>query len=564
MPTLPDPTPFQIDPGPSAAASQCEPTFAPLRVLVGVGLLVCDRDGRILCMHPATNAGILAFSRGGILVGDSIVSVFDLGPSGWERLAGSLLIEPGRGDRAAGGNRAADDVRQPSANSVLRLIRLRLDAGRGDADPTSVYDLFASVFNAGNGVADGLILITVIDSTRLARVEGEIVDLRSRLVESERARSRLNDLRAELASDRGPDRSGQEMIGDSLALRRVREQVSRVSPTSTTVLIQGETGSGKELVARLVHAQSPRRAQAFVAVNCAAMPESLLESELFGHERGAFTGADRRKLGKFELADGGTLFLDEVAEMPLAAQAKLLRVLQERTFERVGGVESVKVDVRLVAATHRDLARQVERSRFREDLFYRLMVFRIDVPPLRDRKEDLRALVEHLHERFARRMARPVVPLSERSMRRLVGYHWPGNVRELANTVERATLLSDGVALEIDLPQSPLGLPAGGGSIPLEAGRGGNTAGRAQAGGPAQLGGGGSTSSASSDILLDLSLEQLQRLQIVHALEMCSQRVFGDDGAAARLEINPRTLLSRMDKFGIPRPRMARASERRG
>src|SRR5690606_21760722 len=207
--------------------------------------------------------------------------------------------------------------------------------------------------------------------------------------------------------------------------------------------------------------KSRRAPQAFVAVNCAALPETLIESELFGHERGAFTGADRQRLGKFELADGGTLFLDEIAELSPAAQAKLLRVLQNGQFERVGGAETIRVDVRLVAATHRDLAKQVERGRFREDLFYRLNVFRIDAPPLRDRRDDLRALIEHLHEKHARRMGRAVLPISDRSMRRVLAYRWPGNVRELENAVERATLLADGGELEIELPESPAPVSGG-------------------------------------------------------------------------------------------------------
>jgi transcriptional regulator with GAF, ATPase, and Fis domain len=236
------------------------------------------------------------------------------------------------------------------------------------------------------------------------------------------------------------------------------------------------------------------------------------------------------------LADGGTLFLDEIAELPLQSQAKLLRVLQDGLLERVGGTETVKVNVRLIAATHRDLARQVERGRFREDLFYRLNVFKIEVPPLRARKEDLKVLAEHLHDRVARRMARPVLPLSERSVRRLLSYDWPGNVRELANAVERATLLADGPELEIEPPDSPLS--AGSGRAAESAGMG--------------------ESPQPTDVLLDLTLEQLQRLHITHALERSGHRVFGPGGAAERLEINPRTLLSRMDKYGILRPREAR------
>jgi DNA-binding NtrC family response regulator len=380
--------------------------------------------------------------------------------------------------------------------------------------------------------------VTLHDATARLAAESELASLRARLSESEQTRQRLTTLQQELVEEAAP-----QMIGTSAPLQRVRDQVARVGPTDTTVLIHGETGSGKELVARAIHAASPRRGQAFVAVNCAALPETLIESELFGHERGAFTGADRRRLGKFELADGGTLFLDEIAELPLPAQAKLLRVIQESAFERVGGAETVKVNVRLLAATHRDLARQVERGRFREDLFYRLNVFKISVPPLRERVEDAKALITHLHEQFARRMGKPVLPISDLTLRRVMAYPWPGNVRELANAVERATLLADGAVLDIELPDSPL--PE---SLPASA----NAQRRGPQAAPAQ----------TRDILLDLSFEQLQRLHITHALETSAYRVFGTSGAAARLDVNPNTLLAKMDKFGIPRPRLMKRARK--
>jgi len=441
----------------------------------------------------------------------------------------SLFAETGGGGGGGGGG--AD--RRPS--QVFSGSVRNLTVVGGDVMVDVICEPLGAEAGQACGGAAGL--VTLIDVSARHRAEVELVGLRSVLAESERARTRLTSLQQELASEH----QAPEMIGASVALRRVREQVARVGPTGTTVLIHGETGSGKELVARSIHATSPRRGQAFIAVNCAALPESLIESELFGHERGAFTGADKRRLGKFELADGGTLFLDEIAELPLQAQAKLLRVIQESAFERVGGAETVKVDVRLLAATHRDLARQVERGRFREDVFYRLNVFKIEVPPLRERQEDLRALAEHLHAQIARRMGRPVLPLSDSSLRRLIAYAWPGNVRELANAVERATLLADGGQLEIELPEAPI----------MEGGEG-----RAGAGG----GSAGSRGAvpATRDILLELTLEQLQRLQITHALETCGYRVFGPGGAAEKLDVNPNTLLSRMDKFGIPRPRLVK------
>jgi transcriptional regulator with GAF, ATPase, and Fis domain len=458
-------------------------------------------------------------------------------------LIGSVLtdwLEPGGVEQGAG----------PQGGAVGRLWREALLHGRATLQGARVRGPAgrAWVDVAVRRHGEGWFVVTVTDATARVTAETEAARLRDRLAESERARMRLRSLQEELAGASGGGAGGGPpvMIGASAALRRVREQVARVAPTDATVLIQGETGSGKELVARAIHAESARSGAAFVAVNCAALPESLVESELFGHERGAFTGADRRRLGKFEIADGGTLFLDEIAEMPLTAQAKLLRVLQGGAFERVGGSETLTVDVRVVAATHRDLARRVEQRLFREDLYYRLNVVRIDVPPLRERREDLRALIEHLHEQAARRIAQPVRPVSERSMRRAMAYRWPGNIRELANAVERATLLADGPELEIELPDSPA--PDAG------------SAGRRPAAAPGDGGGAHDPQGRGStrDILLDLTMEQLQRLHIMHALETCGYRVFGERGAARRLEINPNTLLSRMDKYGIPRPRIMR------
>jgi len=474
----------------------------------------------------------------------------------WCNRAGAELLGWGsEGDRWTGpqGMVGLAEVLEDGATVLSRLAEgVRGDGGGGGRgavlgvrvrrrDREVSVDLFAE-----RGAAGGRVIVTVVDATARVAAEAETARLGEKLAESERARMKLRSLQQELVE------AGEApvMVGRSEGLRRVREQVAKVAPTDTTVLVQGETGSGKELVARAIHAESARAGAAFVAVNCAALPESLIESELFGHERGAFTGADRRRLGKFELADGGTLFLDEIAELPLQAQAKLLRVLQYGTFERVGGTETLRVDVRVVAATHRDLARRVERGQFREDLYYRLNVFRIEVPPLRERREDLRELIEHLHRQVARRMAKPVRPPSERSMRRVMAYRWPGNIRELANAVERATLLADGPELEIEIPDGAVP-----GAVDVAPAPGSH--------GPGGAGAGGRPSPETRDILLDLTLEQLQRLQIMHALESCQYRVFGENGAARRLDINPNTLLSRMDKFGIPRPRLMR-KERRG
>ena len=250
-------------------------------------------------------------------------------------------------------------------------------------------------------------------------------------------------LREELAERRGMP----VIIGESASLRQVSAALQRAAGTDTTVLLEGESGTGKELFARALHALGARADGPFVAINCAAIPDHLLESELFGYEKGAFTGADGRKIGKFELAHQGTFFLDEVGELPLALQAKLLRVLEQRTFERVGGTASIRVNVRLVAATNCNLRGAVASRRFREDLFFRLSVFPITVPPLRDRPEDVPVLARHFVARFCREMKKPVLELSQEAEEALRRYHWPGNVRELQNAVERAVILAEGTVL---------------------------------------------------------------------------------------------------------------------
>jgi len=377
----------------------------------------------------------------------------------------------------------------------------------------------------------GLAVIAIIPADKLRAEHERRVRLEQALQDADRERTRLKQRERELAQGEHPSR----IIGASAPMLAMFEHIKRVAPSPATVLIQGESGSGKELVASSIRELSNRSEAPFIAVNCAAMPDSLIESELFGHERGAFTGADRQKPGKFELADTGTLFLDEVAELSPQAQAKLLRVLQEGTFERVGGTETIRVDVRLITATHRNLARRVEQRLFREDLFYRLNVFRIDVPPLRDRMEDLRELVDHFHRKHATRLAKDLLPISERSFRRMLSYRWPGNVRELENTIERATLLANGLELDIEIAAAPA---------------------TARDGESAQS----ESAAVPRDVLLDLNLEQLQRLQIMHALETCKYHVFGEQGAAKKLGINPRTLISRMQRLGIPRSSVLRRS----
>ncbi len=263
-----------------------------------------------------------------------------------------------------------------------------------------------------------------------------------RLLEAER--HKLASENAQLRQELQQRSHFSNLVGNSGPMRQLYEEVARVAGTTTTVLIRGESGTGKELIAQAIHDQSPRVGKAFVKVNCAALPETLVESELFGHERGAFTGAQQRKKGRFELADGGTVFLDEIGELSPAMQVKLLRVLQEREFERVGGTEPVRIDVRVIAATNRDLEQALADASFREDLYYRLNVFPIFIPPLRARKADVLALAGHFAEKYAREHGKRIKRISTPAIDMLSSYHWPGNVRELENAIERAVLLADG------------------------------------------------------------------------------------------------------------------------
>ncbi len=315
------------------------------------------------------------------------------------------------------------------------------------------------------------------------------------------------------------------VVGESPAWRATVEAARRVAPTDATVLLTGETGTGKELLARIVHESSPRRGHALVRLNCAAIAPSLLESELFGHEKGAFTGASARRAGRFELADRGTLFLDEVGELPPDAQAALLRVLQEREFERVGGAQAVKVDVRVIAATNRTLQTEVAAGRFRADLYYRLGVFPIEAPPLRARPGDVALLVAAFVESAGARLHKPLRGVSPEALAMLDAYEWPGNVRELQNVVERAAILARGERIELaDLP-------------PLTAR-------------PATP-----TSVAVQPVASDASMREVERAHVVRVLEETGWTVEGASGAAARLGLQPSTLRSRMAKLGLRRPR---------
>jgi transcriptional regulator with GAF, ATPase, and Fis domain len=322
-----------------------------------------------------------------------------------------------------------------------------------------------------------------------------------------------------------------EVIGQSSALKAVLEQVELVASTDATVLILGESGTGKELIASAIHERSPRRDRAFVRVNCGSIPAELFESEFFGHAKGSFTGALRDRLGRFQLADGGTLFLDEVGEIPLAHQAKLLRVLQEGQFERVGEDTTRKVNVRIVAATNRDLRREAEAGRFRHDLYYRLSVFPMTLPPLRERKEDLPALAAHFVRLSCGRTNRPNIKLTKDDLELLKGYDWPGNVRELQNAIERAVILARGTRLRLDLAL---------------------THAESQTSSEAATGP-GMVQPSRPGIMRFSDLERLQRESIIAALEHARWKISGTGGAAQLLGINPSTLSSRMKTQGIKR-----------
>jgi formate hydrogenlyase transcriptional activator len=309
----------------------------------------------------------------------------------------------------------------------------------------------------------------------------------------------------------------EEIIGTSALLREVLKQVVTVAPTDSTVLIHGETGTGKELIARAIHNSSQRRAHTFVKLNCAAIPTGLLESELFGHERGAFTGAIAQRIGRFELANRGTVFLDEVGEIPLELQTKLLRVLQEREFERLGSSRTMKTDARLIAATNRDLATMVGEQRFRADLYYRLNVFPVRVPTLRERPEDIPVLVRHFVQQFAKRMNRTIETIPSETMDALVRYRWPGNIREMQNLIERAVILSSGRLLRVPLED-------------VQADRTGNR-----------------------DALVHRSLADAERAHILAVLKETRCVLSGPHGAATRLGLNRSTLQFRMKKLGISR-----------
>jgi formate hydrogenlyase transcriptional activator len=305
------------------------------------------------------------------------------------------------------------------------------------------------------------------------------------------------------------------IIGQSPAIQKVLQQVAIVAPTDSTVLLHGETGTGKELIARAIHNVSSRRQRSFVRMNCAAIPTGLLESELFGHEKGAFTGAIMQKKGRFELADGGSLFLDEIGDISLELQPKLLRAVQEREFERLGSARTIQVNVRMIAATHRDLRSMIGKNQFREDLFYRLNVFPIEIPPLRERREDIQLLVDHFVSRFSRRMQKRIQSISKAAMEALVNTDWPGNIRELENFIERCVILTQGD--ELNVPYTEL------------------------------------KRSAGIVVPVASSFQDAGRQVILDALKSTAGKIAGKGGAAERLGLKRTTLQNKMRKLNIAR-----------
>ena len=348
-------------------------------------------------------------------------------------------------------------------------------------------------------------LVAVVDADAIIGLWGSIADV-----------SAARDLARHVAAAEPEDL----VVGGSAAISRVLATVAQVAATDTTVLITGETGTGKELIARAIHRGGSRAARPMIAVNCGAISATLVESELFGHEKGAFTGALNRKIGRFELADGGTLFLDEIGDLPLDLQVRLLRVLQEGEFTRVGGAETVRADVRVIAATHRDLPAAVRAGTFRQDLYYRLNVFPIKSPPLRDRREDIPLLVRHFTDHFAARLGKRIETIPSPLLDRLLAYQWPGNIRELANVIERSVIVTSGPTLQLAEwatgQYQPIGLAA----------------------------------VASSQ-----SLEAMERDHIVRTLERTRWKVSGPGGAAEALNLKATTLEARIKKLGIARPK---------
>jgi formate hydrogenlyase transcriptional activator len=395
---------------------------------------------------------------------------------------------------------------------------------------------FIPLVNRGRALGDLMIVrltegtFTAEDVDFLSQAAGQIAIA----IENALAYREISELKDKLAQEKlyleeeiRSELNFAEIIGKSSALRKVLKRVETVAPTDSTVLICGETGAGKELIARAIHDLSTRKSKAFVKLNCAAIPTGLLESELFGHEKGAFTGAIAQRIGRFEVANGGTIFLDEVGEIPLELQTKLLRVLQEREFERLGSSRTLRTDARLIAATNRDLEAMVAEQKFRSDLFFRLNVFPIQVPALRERHGDIPLLVRHFAQQFSKRMNKTIDTISSDTMDALTRYHWPGNIRELQNIIERAVITSAGPVLKVDVADLKI----------------------SRSSSPAEK----SSAQGSTNHGLHNVLEETERQQILKALKQSNWVVAGPKGAAAKLGMKRSTLQLRMSKLGISR-----------
>ena len=497
---------------------------ARLRVLLDVNnaIVTClDRDS-LFSATAAALRGVIPFDRAALILYDPAKHVFRIlgvaGPVPSPPLIPLGTEWPRHGSRAGwvlDHKRplvTADLGESPQFREHAPLLKEGIRAAL--SVPMTIKGKFLGTLNLGSrvpgryGAADASLLAAIAEQVALA-IENLLA-----YEEIAALKTRLEEEKVYLQEEVRTEAAFGDVIGESPAILGALENVRKVARTDSTVLVTGETGTGKELIVRAIHSLSRRKDKLLVKVNCAALPASLIESELFGHERGAFTGALTRKIGRFELASGGTLFLDEVGELPLELQAKLLRVLQDGEFERVGGTQTLKVDVRLVAATNRDLERAVSEERFRADLYYRLNVFPIVIPPLRSRPQDIPGLARHFAALYASKMGKRIGPLGSDVMDRLAAYAWPGNVRELQHVIERAVILSPEGRFELGdvLPRA--------GEAPTRPGR---------------------------------SLEDVERQHIVAVLEENGWRVSGDRGAARILGLKRTTLEARMKKLGIHR-----------
>ena len=415
---------------------------------------------------------------------------------------------------------AALDVEVVRQFGVKSLVAIPLSTGGGPTFGALNFDIVREEREWPSELVSRMKLVADVFANALARKRDEVAlrerdaQLRQTLEEVRRLRDRLQMENVHLREQLQRDDGQQRIVGETQVMLKMLAQAKRVAPTDAAVLITGETGTGKELLAQAIHDMSGRSGKSMVIVNCAALPPPLIESELFGREKGAYTGAMTRQVGRFEVADGSTLFLDEIGDLPLDLQVKLLRVLQDGRFERLGSNRTLTADVRLIAATNHDLGVMVRDGRFREDLFHRLNVFPIDVPPLRARVSDIPLLVWSFVQEFNKKMGRSIESIPRKTMERLMAHPWPGNVRELRNLIERAMIVSDGRSLTIDLP----------------------------AGGP------GPTS-------VPVTLEEVERKHIREVLERVHWRISGKGGAAGILGLRPTTLHSRMKKLGVSRPK---------